>query len=95
MKLTAGHGHRPGNMTGLNTTDIHPPGNGDPANMTAGNQTWHGHGDGNLTPHAQPPQQNGTSQGNNQMLQVNQDQKTANDDLITELIAWLKAHGIS
>jgi hypothetical protein len=71
--------------------------------MTAGNQTGPGHGDGNLTPPGQQPQQDGTSLGwqgdqnqqPGQNLQQGQNQNTSNDSLITELMSWLKAHGVS
>jgi hypothetical protein len=104
LNMTGGHGHRPGNMTGmnltgfnmtgLNMTEIPPPGNWDPANTSAMNQTWYG--DGNQTPPA-PPQQNGAdlSREMNQYQQQAQSQNNSGNSLINELIAWLKDHGIS
>jgi hypothetical protein len=122
MNRTSGHGFH-GNMTGrnvtgINMTDMPPPGEWNPANMTAMNQTGRGHGNGNMTPPA-PQQQNGTTQnqshgqnqqanqGNNQnqqnnsQVQNNQNQQqstgqnNSNDSLIAELVAWLKAHGVT
>jgi hypothetical protein len=101
MNMTGMHGHEPGNMTGFNmtvanVTDIPPPGNWDPATMTAANQSWHGHGDRNMT--APPGQQNTDNQGPqaNQNRQQNANNNNNSDDsLITELMSWLKAHGVS
>jgi hypothetical protein len=70
--------------------------------MTAMNQTGRDHGNGNMTPPA-PQQQNGTNQNqqNNNQVQNNQNQQqstgqnNSNDSLIAELIAWLKAHGVT
>jgi hypothetical protein len=93
---TAGHGHRAGNMTGVNMTDIPPPVDRYPANMTAINQTPHGYGDENQT-YASPPQQ-GSGDAGGQQWNVNQQaqsQKNSGKSLIDELIAWLKAHGVS
>ena len=67
LNNTAWHGHRPGNMTDVNMTDVPPPGDWDPANMTDANQAWHGHGDGNLTMPAPPVQGNAPAQQQDQM----------------------------
>ena len=98
MNRTTGHGFH-GNMTsrnvtGINMTDMPPPGEWDPANMTAMNQTGRDHGNGNMTPPA-PQQQNNNQVQNNQNQQQSTGQNNSNDSLIAELIAWLKAHGIS
>lgn len=103
LNRTAMHGHQSGNLTRFNMTnvtmtDIPPPRGWNPTNMTAVNQTGHGHGDGNLTPPAQMQQQ---GNNNNQGPQgtINQQQAltriNSDDSIIGELISWLNAHGIS
>jgi hypothetical protein len=97
LNKTGHHGPWDGNLTGANMTEIPPHMDWDPANMTAVNQTGHGHSDGNLTPPAQPHQQNGADggrQGNENQQQV-QTQTISSDSLMAELVDWLKAHGIS
>ena len=103
FNTTGFRGHGPMNMTGVNMTDIPPPGDWDPATMTAMNQTGHGHGDGNMTRPAQPPQDSGADNGrqadggSSQIQQGYQQsgQNNSDNDLIAELVTWLKTHGIN
>jgi hypothetical protein len=108
MNTTGMHGRWSGNGTPFNMTDgnmtgFPPHGNWDPANMTAANQSWHGYDDGNMTPPQEPARQGaGNGQGpqaqqgggQGQQFQANS-QDTAGNSLISELVDWLKAHGIS
>jgi hypothetical protein len=83
--------HRPwsGNQTG---EPLPPHGNAD--NSTASNQTWHGYGNGNLTMPAPSGQGNMPGQGQQDQQSV-QEQMNDTNDLIVQLIAWLKDHGVS
>lgn len=95
FNTTARHGPRGGNMTGMNRTDIPPPGDWDPSNMTAVNQTWHAPDDGNLTPPV-PPRGDaadpGHQEGQNRQQAQNLDSR---DSIIAEILSWFKDHGVS
>jgi len=105
LNMTGWHGHH-GNLTGMNMTGMILPEkpDRDPDNTTAMNMTgWHGHHGNltgmnmtNMTPPDQPPQQgSGTGPGWQGSSQPQADRNDSESSLISELVSWLKSHGIS